>query len=216
MFERQVNPGEVLGGLVATTDVAVGTPAQQLAAAVQQNAGVANLSNGTVFNLFTIPTSFSWTVSSTDAGAATTVYGFNNNVLNAAVTNNGGGAGTIVNTYGDGFTGKVYENYARSANGGMGVKILAMTIESTNYTSGAQTTPFSTLAFNIIAANGQGSVIPIPVNLQEAVRNTQYQSGILTVKKPFYLNALTQLSLLMPINTKLVITLFTEASGFNG
>lgn len=219
MLERIVNPGENLNASLTQPTLSNVAPIAAIGAAIQNNAGITNLSGGVVFNVYTIPTSLTWSVSSNNAtGSGTvTVYGFNNNVLNSAVVNNGAGADSIANTYGDGFSGKVYENYFRSANAGQGMRILGMTIEATNYTSGSQVSSvFSTMSLNIIAANGQGSTIPLPVNLQEAVRNTQYQSGILTIKKDFYLNSLTQLSLSLPKDTKLVFTLFTDASGFNG
>lgn len=208
------------GSEVATAPVGINpnsNPANAVAQAIQQNAGITNLSNGVVYNVYPIPATFTWSVSSTNAGAATTVYGFNNNVMNAAVTTNGGGAATIVNTYGDGFSGKIYENYARSTNNGQGVFIKGMTVQATNYTSGAQVSaPFSTMNLTIISTNGYGANVPVSIDFNEALRNTQFQVGILTVMKGFYLNSLTQLQLLMPINTSLVFTLMTQSASFNG
>lgn len=205
-----------------TTSVAANpnaSPANSIAQAIQANAGITNLTNGVVYNVFPIPATFTWTVYSNNAtgAVATTVYGFNNNVMNAAVTTNGSGAASIVNTYGDGFSGKIYENYARSANNGQGVYIKGMTVQSTNYTSGAQTsTPFSTMNLTIITTNGYGASVPVSIDFNEALRNTQYQVGILTIMKAFYLNSLTQLQLSLPANTQLVFTLMTQSASFNG
>lgn len=198
---------------------ATNTSANAIANAIQQNAGITNLSGGVTYNVYPIPATFTWSVSSNNGGgaASTTVYGFNNNVLNAAVTTNGSGAASIVNAYGDGFTGKVYEQFARSANNGQGVMIKGMTIQATNYTTGAQVTaPFSTMNMTIITTNGYGPTVPVSIDWNEALRNTQYQSGILTIFKPWYLNSLTQIQLLLSVNTALVITLMTQSSSFNG
>jgi len=188
-----------------------------VAAAINQQSGIQNLSNGVVYDIYTIPTSLIYTVTSTNAGVAKTVYAFNNDVLNAAVTTNDSAANSIVNTYGDGFLGRIYNQYLKTANGGRGIKMLGFTINATNFTSGVGApSALITLALNLISANGQGSIIPIPFDLSEALRNTQYVSGMLTVKKEFYFNALSQLQMYLPINTSLTFTMFTEASGFAG
>jgi len=118
---------------------------------------------------------------------------------------------------GDGFSGRIYDAYLSSANNGRGILIKGFTVIATNYTTGAQTSvPFNGLNMNLIAANGQGSVIPVPFDLSEAIRNTQYQVGTLTVNKSFYLSSLTQLNYQLPANTSMSWTFFTEASSFAG
>lgn len=220
MFEQNPIVSEAgMSQVSGTPGSAVGLNPNSIAAAIQANNGVTNLSNGVVYNVYPIPATFTWTVYSNNGtgAASTTVYGFNNNVLNAAVTTNGSAADSIVNSYGDGFSGKVYENYARSTNNGQGVYIKGMTVQATNYTSGAQvSSPFSTMNLTIITTNGYGSSVPVSIDFNEALRNTQYQVGILTIMKGFYLNSLTQLKLLLPANTQLVFTLMTQSASFNG
>ena len=175
------------------------------------NNGVVNLSKGIVYDIYTIPTSFSVTISSTNAGTAKTVYAFNTDVLNAAVTDNGGGAGTIVTTYGDGFSGRVYNRLTEGGNAAHGVRMKGLITQVTNYTSGAQTaTAYNTLQMQLLCANGEGGTTPVPINPGEAVRNVSNQVGILTVVKEFYLNGLNQLSFSLPINTIIALTLITE------
>lgn len=193
--------------------------AAQVAQAVNANQGIINLSQGVMFNVFPMPTSLTYSVSSNNGGgaASTTVYGFNNSTLTAAVTTNGSGAASIVNTFGDGLSGRLYTQLASSANAGMGIKILGFTIQATNFTSGvAAPTAFSTLNLTVITQNGYGSTVPQTIDLNQALRNTQYNSGMLTLVYGFYLNSLTQLQMVLPVNTSLVFTLFTEASGFAG
>lgn len=187
--------------------------------AIKSAQGVVNLSNGVIYNVFTIPTSFTVTNQSIAGSSAVTVtqYLFNNSVMTAAVTTNGSAANSIVNMYGDGFSGRIYDAYLKSANNGFGIKMNGFTVICTQNSTGDQTsTPFNTLNMNLIAANGQGSVIPIPFDVNEAVRNTQYQVGTLTVNKEFFLSSLTQLSFQLPVDTVFAWTFFTEASGFKG
>lgn len=214
---------EILGGTqtVATTSnvqqaAAISAPSvANIAQTIAKNSGVINLSNGVIYDVFMIPTSLTFTASSVDATGAvsTTIYGFNTNSLNSAVTSNGGGT-AIAYTYGDGFSGKAYEQYARSANNGKGLDIVGFTVQATTVAGVAKPTAFSTLNLTVISANGYGAAIPVTIDLNQALRNTQYNSGMLTLGFAFYLNALTQLQMVIPVDTTLTFTLFTAASGF--
>lgn len=178
--------------------------------------GVTILSNKT-YDIFAVPPTLTYTTSSNAGSGAATVtqYIFNNDVLNAAVTTNTSGSASIVNTYGDGFTGKVYQNGFRSWNGGRGILIKGFTLTVTNYTSGAQVnTYFNTMNFSLLNANFQGGTIPIVFDLSAAINNQQYQSGIISPKQAFYLNAGSQLSFSLPSNSVFAYTFMTEASNF--
>ncbi len=187
-----------------------------IAQTIAANQGVINLSKGITYDVYLIPTSLTYSVTSTNAGAAnTTIFAFNNNVLNALVTvNSGGVAASIVNTFGDGFSGKVYEQYFRSANQGKGIKIIGFTLQITTLAGVATPAAFSTLAMTILSTNGYGQNVPVSIDMNQALRNTQFNSGMLTLAYNFYLNSLTQISMSLPINTSLTLTLFTEGSGF--
>lgn len=175
--------------------------------------GVVNVSGGKIYDIYTVPPVLNFTTASNNGGGAGTVtqYIFNTSVLNPAVTTNGSGAGSITNTYGDGFSGRVYDSLLSNANGGSGVFIKGFTIQSTTTSTGAQiSTPFNTLQMNIQNANGQGGSTPVPVDVTAAIRNNQFQVGILTVVFPFTLNGLNQISLSLPANTTFSFTFTTE------
>jgi hypothetical protein len=184
------------------------------APAVQAAPGVVNLTQGKLFDIFTVPPVLSFTTAS-DAGVGSgtvTQYIFNNNVMTAAVTTNGSAANSIVNTYGDGFTGKIYEQLMRSANGGRGIFIKGFTVTSTTSSTGAQyPTAVNTMNAQILNANAQGGSTPVPVNVSSALRNSQFQSGVFTVEFKFYLNAMSQISVSLPANTTFAFTFLTES-----
>jgi len=191
--------------------------ANNIATDLNNNSGVMNLSNGKTIELFPIPPTLSFTATSTDAGGSVTNYIFNNNSLTASTTNNGGGANTIVNTYGDGYSGKGYEQLFRAANAGRGILLKGITVKSTTLAGLLDSTFFTVANLKAIFADLQGAgVLPANINLDMAVRNTAFKDGILTVVFPFYLNALTQLSYLQPKNSAIYFTFFTEASSFSG
>lgn len=186
----------------------VAGPGGQVAAAATR------LSNK-VYDIFTIPPVFTFTVSSAaGVGAATsTQYIFNNNSFNALDTDNGSGAGSITNTYGDGFTGKGYEQLLRSANGGHGVEFKGFLVISTTPSTGAQNpTALTTINFNIVNNNMQGSTLDVPLNLSGAQTNMAYQSGTLTIEQRFWMNALNQISVSVAVDTAFAFTFYTEVS----
>lgn len=191
--------------------------ATRIASDLAMNAGVNDLSNGKTINMFPIPTSLGFSSSSTDAGASVTQYIFNTASLNPLVTTNGGGASTITNTYLDGYSGKGYAQLAASAKNGAGVLIKGFTIKATTLAGVPDDSFFTTANLNVIAANlRNGGIVPVPCDLEMAVRNSQYKDGLLTIVFPFVLNALTQIQYLQPKNSITTWTFFTEASSFNG
>lgn len=180
------------------------------------NPSAYSLSNK-VYDIYTIPTTLTFTSKSNNATGAGTVtqYIFNNSFFNAAVTTNGSAAASIVNTYGDGWTGKGYEQLFGSVNQAAGLFIKGFTVQAVNHTSGAQlSTPYNTLNFQVLNANLQGTMTPVPFDVQSAVNNMQQQIGILTIRQGFRINALSQLSYSHPENTDFAWTFFTQASSF--
>lgn len=197
--------------VVTTPRAIANTVAQDL----QQNSGVSNLSNGKIAELYPIPTSLAFTSASPDSGAAVSQYIFNNSDFNAATTSNG--VGVIVNTYGDGFTGKGYQQLFRTANNGRGLLIKGFTVKATTAAGILDSTFFTSANLSILYTNlRNGGVLPIDIDLDMAVRNTAFKDGILTVVFPFYINALTQIKYTQPKNSSTYWTFFTEASTFNG
>lgn len=179
------------------------------------NQGVVDLSNGQIIKLYPIPTSFTITSSSNNGAGAVTITQnlFNNSVLNPAITTNGSGANSVTTIYGDGFSGRVYDQYLTSANSGQGLLFKGFTLQVTNFTSGSQiSTAFNTMALNLITSNGQGSTIPMPTDMAEAIRATNFQNGTLSIMRPFYFNSLQQWIFQQPPNTVFAFTMFTQAS----
>lgn len=203
----------------ATLNTPVVNQALALANAMNSQAGTSDLSQGQILNTTpSIPSSLTLTISSNNGdGALTkTVNVFNNSFLTQALTDNGSGAASISYTWGDGFSGTVYEQMFKF-NGGQGILISGFTIISTNFTTGAQiATPFNTINMTLLAQNGNGASIPYNIKLAEALRNTQYQNGMLTPVVPFYINPLSQLQLSIPANTTIAFTFFTPTSSFRG
>lgn len=203
---------------VGTSQPVLNNQAQQLANAINSQAGTSNLSSGSVIDQRPIPSSLSVTIASNNGGgaAATTTNIFNNSFLTAAATTNGSGAASIVNTFGDGFSGVVYEQLFKF-NGGRGILITGFTLIATLSSTGVQiSTPFNTMNLTLNVQNGNGNSIPNNIKMAEAVRNTQFQNGILTPVVPFMLNPLCQLQMSVPVNTTFAFTFFTDMSTFQG
>lgn len=197
-------------------DLAV-NPATGVYEAAVAPQGVINLSQGKLYDIFTIPPVYTVTSASDNGSgaAAVTQYLFNNSVLTSAVTTNGSGANSITTTYGDGYSGRAYAQQMAAANGGRGVLIKGFTVTATTTSSGAQTaTAINTMNFQVLNANLQGGATPVPVNVAAALRNTQFQSGVFSVVAEFYLNALNQISVYLPANTTFAFTFITQTGSF--
>ncbi len=176
--------------------------------------GTVNLSGGVIYDIFTIPSSFTFTAASNNGGGGGTVsiYIFNNTNMTSLVTDNGSGAGSITNTFGDGYTGGIYQQIQRSANKGKGPKIRGIITQAITTSSGAQiATPYATMQMQVLYANGEGGATPVPINMQEALRNVSNQVGILSVVKGFYLNAVAQIKCQLPVNTTFSFIFITES-----
>lgn len=172
------------------------------------------MSGGRVVDLSAMvpPTvSFSAYSNTGTSAATTTIYLLNTNSYNALVTTNGSAAASIVNSYGDGFSGKYYEQLMRSANNGKGIRVYGYSIQYTITSSGnqdpvgLQNAAFTALHFTGINGNS------LPMNLQNslALRNTQYLSGLLTFKWDAFLDSATQFSCSLPVASTVQITFFT-------
>jgi hypothetical protein len=172
-----------------------------------------------VFDIFWIPPTLTFTASSAaGVGAvATTIYFFNTSFFNSLVTNNGV-AGGLTNTYGDGFSGKSYERLFASAgigrnNGskGGGVLTTGFNLISTVASTGAQNaTAFSTMLFNYIWSTSQGVMQPAPFDINSAISSGQYNTGIMNIGQNAYINCLTQITCVIPVDNKFGFTFLTN------
>lgn len=191
------------------------TAANQLAQAIQQNSGVIDISSGKIVKDSPKPTSLNVTVTSaTGVGAEdATINLFNNNFFTALDTDNGSGGGSISYTWGDGFSGKGYERLFASTNGGDGIGIRGFLLQVTVNSTGASTAAyFNTMNMAIEMINMMGRKAPFSADLVEAIRNSQYIAGTLTVRFPFVFNPYMQISYTQPANTKFAWSFITQYS----
>jgi hypothetical protein len=175
--------------------------------------GVFDMTNGgKVVNIYPVPESVDVSVSSaTGANAvATTVYLLNQDTY-SNITNNTSGANSITYTYGDGNACKTYNKILATANAGQGMKIYGFNIDFTSIADGsAQPADIATSAVKLLVADGTGGMIPVPIRVQKAQRNTAQDRGLLTVKWEGYINALTQISLVVAVGHTATLSLFTQ------
>ncbi len=207
------------GALTINKNPGGDSQAQALASAIQNNTGIIDISAGQIIDYFPITTSFTVTVQSAAGGGGVTkqINLFNEGYLNTTPTNNGSGADSMSTQYGDGFSGSVYEQYTKIANLGKGIRFTGFSVLVTTRSTGVQTASyFNTMNLEVNIANGKGGLIPYPIDLIEALRNTAQQVGLLTVNKPIFLNALGQIVYQQPVDTIFAWTFFTNASSFRG
>lgn len=222
ILKRNLDPLNYGGGSREVANIMPGTNViQALGQSFAQNQGIIDISNGQIISDKPKPKNLRVNViSSVAAGDEdATIYLFNNNSLNALDTDNGGGAGTISYTWGDGFTGKGYEQLMRSNITGfggkpeMGIGIRGFTVQVTKISTGASDgSYFNTMNLNIEMANLNGRMMPFNSDVVDAIRNTQYRAGILTVIFPFVFNPWMQISYTQSPDTKFEWTFMTEWS----
>ena len=177
-----------------------------------------NKPGAAVYNDMPMPDSMNFTVSSVGGtGSLTkTIYIFNEDVYNANLTDNGHGANSIVTTYGDGFNGHWYNNALKSYGsnsgaGNQGIRIYGFTVQFFTISTGNQNSSiFSTLNFTWAPYNGYGAPKSVTMDFNQAIRNTQFQDGILTFQMDMFLNAMGQFSMSLPPDTKGVFTFLNK------
>lgn len=122
------------------------------------------------------------------ANEAVTAY-----ALNVPTFNTSSG---FVPTYDDGFTGKLINAQLAVRNLGRGLAVKTITFIGLNSAGSQDATVLQSLNLNFVTYTVKGgTVVPKPIDLSAAIRNTQFQSGILTLEFPngLWLNALTQI-----------------------
>jgi len=188
--------------------------AQAIASGMAMQANTANslVLGDAPFDMLPIPPAFTQTIiSNTGAGAnAITAYFGNEPFFNATPTNNGSGAASVVNTYGDGWSGKGYNQLISALE--RGVRFYGFTLSYITTSTGAQnpaglTTANTTiLVADLVGANQ----IPKGIVINAGLRNTQYQQGTMTVQYTFNLNTLCQFSYSVPVGNTASLTLLTS------
>ncbi len=197
-------------------------PNSNIGSQFAQNQGVIDISQGKLIADTPKPTSLNVTVASASGSGADTktIQLFNNDFYTGLVTDNGSGADSIGYTWGDKFDGKAYQqlfsnNICNLGNGKsvMGIGIRGFTLQVTVNSTGASTAAyFNTMDMNIEMINMMGRKSPFTADLIEAIRNSQYIAGTLTVKFPYVMNGFMQVSYDQAVNTKFAWTFITEYS----
>lgn len=175
----------------------------------QNNQGIFDIRSGVV-NDFPMPPAIKFTSVSNNAtsSASVTQNIFNNSSFTALTTNNGAGADSIVNTFSDGFTGKWNEQAMRSANGGQGIRTYGFNVQ---YTIAGVANPAALVGANMAwnVYNGYNKTIPYDLDFSIALRNTQYNAGLLTFLWDAFLSSIGQISIVVPNNNTLTLAFFT-------
>lgn len=140
------------------------------------------------------------TIASAAGGGAANITAslFNEDYLNATPTNNGSGAGSVVTTYNDGFSGNLISNIT-STKGDRGLRVKQLQIKLTITASGAQD-PAALAACNPLHTtyNGDATSLPQSIPLVSAGTPKDFQSGFLVVNVDFPIKRYSQLSLVVP------------------
>lgn len=146
--------------------------------------------------------------------AAVTVYFGNESFYNSTATNNGSGANSVHKSYGDGWSGKGYEQLYSGANEGgtPGIVCYGFTLQFTTTSTGAQAPAgLNTAAPTILYSNLVGiNQVPTGIPLTQGSRNNQYLNGMMTIAVQFKMNSLAQFSWVLPVGITGNLTVNTQ------
>lgn len=151
--------------------------------------------------------------SATGGGAkAVTAFFMNEDSYQITPTNNGSNAGSVTNAYGDGWSGKGYNNLAKGLSPSNGIKCYGFTLIFTNTGTGAQDAAgINSANPTWLMANLVGAYqIPKGFVLSAGARNTQYLAGTMTVRGVFYINPLIQIGYNVPVGDTAQLTVMCE------
>jgi hypothetical protein len=184
---------------IAGQNAAANNQALQLANAISNQNGIIDLrTNMGPIELYNKPTSTIITAvgkNAANANAAVTTYAFNNDVFNQSVLASDGTTASTQATYNDGFSGRNIQQHLRNENFGRGLCTSAITFTCFNSAGDQDPTILQQLNFTPLTyAVIGGRQVPMPIDVSSAIRNTQFQSGILTVLVEIWLNSMSQLS----------------------
>lgn len=167
------------------------TEAKAFANAMQSNLGTVKMDNGTIEKWDRPKSSLVTFKGLNAAGAvnqAVNAYALNTDALNVA--------DGFLPTVNDGFSGKLLNRHIAISNHGRGMKLKAITFIATNAAGSQDAAVLQALDFSFVGYTVKGgSIVPEPIDLGSAIRNTQQQSGTLTLEFPegVWINGATQL-----------------------
>ncbi len=176
--------------------------AAMMALAANKQSGIIDLRDGEVVELYdkpksTLVTSYGRNAAD-DADLAVNAYAFNTSIFNKTIGADGVTA-ALPEDYNDGtFQGKTGMNinqHINFGNAGRGLKLKQITFTGINAAGNQDPTVLEALAFTIQTYTSiAGKVKPKVYDISEAIRNTQYQSGILTLLIDAWVSSVVQLT----------------------
>lgn len=177
-----------------------------LANAIADKSGVSDLSNKTI-ELYDKPDTTTITLEGRNAAdsadANNTAYFFNKDI-GVATTGK-------LETYDDGNLGKLIQRHIVNANRGRGMHIRRITFTGINAEGNQDPTVLQRANFGLQAYTTQGGrPIPSVLNIAKALRNTQNQSGQVTVDVDIWINAITQGTAFCPAGCTLTLLIEWE------
>lgn len=182
---------ERIGLMQGASMVAAPKAEMNLANAFQASQGVYRVGEASI-EMFDKPTTNTITFKGRNAAdaanEAVTAHALNVDALN--------GSTGYVPTYDDGFTGKLINRHLAVTNLGRGLRVKSITFIALNAAGSQDATVLQQLNFQVVSYTVKGgTVIPKPIDLSAAIRNTQFQSGTLTLDFPngLWLNTASQL-----------------------
>lgn len=175
-----------------------------IANAISNNNGVIDLRDGMgPIELYSAPTSTLVTTKGRNTGnsadADITAYVFNNDAFKVNVLQSDGSTASLPAAYNDGFSGKNIGRHVQFENAGRGLMLNRITFTAINAAGDQDITillglDLAVLTYTVI----NGRMVPKVLDISEAIRNTQFQDGILTVLVEAWVCSLTQLSWNVP------------------
>mgnify|MGYP001614537814 CR=1 FL=1 len=171
-----------------------------MTASPNPNPSITPINPGRVANVKKIAPKYTITVENTTGGGLD-CYLFN---LDTYTANNGG----VTVTYSDGFAGKLLNKLAADQDG-----LLFFGFNITGYDSAGDPSDdvVNSLLLELRSYIGYGaSYVPTPIDISGAERNTQFKTGLFTVKTQFIMNCLEQLKMTLGAGEKATFVLFTQ------
>jgi len=176
--------------------------ATTLANALNQQSGIIDLSQGRQFELYVKPTStvvttYGLAVDGTTPGQSIS-YIFNEAIYKTSVLSADGTSASKQPTYNDGtfhnVTGGNINRHILCDNLGRGLNFKLITFVGIDGSGNQDITILQNMNLTVQTYNTQGgSPVPQTFDVSSAIRNTQFQSGILTVALDVWVNAETQM-----------------------
>lgn len=185
----------------ASTPVAV-----QLSESIANNAGIIDISEGQIIEMWPMPKSTNVLVTNPNNANSGPVIAFifNENSLKNTLLDNVYPEGAVdadkpTVVYNDGFKGRLINSIIAGLNGGRGLMCKELTIIGRDAAGNQTDAAILLLDAAIQSYNAvRGTPAPINVDLGEAIRVSAFKNGMVTVKLKFWVNLLTQFAFNCP------------------